>query len=706
MKKLNLFAFFLWVCIQPNLWGQGHPEFDLNTPIRFSSLNYLGAEIPADATVPTSIKPSNPSTHQPEAMFDVQFILRANDSLPLGTPRRSFGLHWTGTEFWVSQWTSDSVARFSKEGRLLGMYKVLGLPFAQGNSGIRHYTREGANLWAVNNSDTLLRLNPTTGQIVQKIGMPASIGQIRYVAWDNTEGGGFWVGNTSTDFFKINKSAQIIRTIPRSVHGLFAVNGLVYDSLSVGGPYLWANCQSDFDNVLKGAFIRQVKISSGLGTSLVRDIKMDVPALSANFGGSITIAQIPGFTKPSLIAIAQNTTAHPGVVIAYELDFAPLSTIDVGLDSLETLNGFTLVPRRHNLPAALKAKARNIGFANATNATILTELYKSNFDLATRRNSQTTIPSLSFQTVTVLDTYVPTDTDSYFGLTIIKAAGDINPLNDTARVYFAVKDSTYAKDFVDIPNAALSSLSIGAGAALPLQKKLGISYRLPVASTINSVTFRSRPSISGDTIQIKIYKMGANGQVGDSIAASSFYRTTAQDSTVSIPATGAIIRTLPLTRPLSIQANEEILICLAEGRSSMRLTATARGYQPRGTYAFGTFWINTDTLANAAFRAALYLRPNINLRTDILETRQNIADVQVYPNPVQDNLAVQVALTEKDEVTIDLKNMAGQTVLQDKLGRELFLTKNYPLSILPNGLYILTVRTARGIWQEKIVKGQ
>ena len=101
--------------------------------------------------------------NQPEAMFDVQSILRPNDSLPVGVNKRTYGVLWTGTEFWMAQWTSDSIARFSKDGQRLGFLKIAGLPTASGNVGLRGLTMEGSNIWAVNTSDSLLRLDPRTG---------------------------------------------------------------------------------------------------------------------------------------------------------------------------------------------------------------------------------------------------------------------------------------------------------------------------------------------------------------------------------------------------------------------------------------------------------------------------------------------------------------------------------------------------------------
>lgn len=699
MKKHYFTLFFTIVCSFSTLYGQS--EINLYSPVS-RSVEYEGMEL--DAALLGKIKPSAPSVtnpNQPEAMFDVQFILRPNDSLLLGSPKRTYGVLWTGTEFWMAQWTSDTIVRFSQNGQRLGFLKIANLPPTTGNVGVRGLTMEGTNIWAVNTSDTLLRLNPTTGQIVQKLAAPTAVGGVRFATWDPTEGGGFWIGNFTSDLYKISKTGAVIRIIPRSVHGLLSMSGAAYDSVSIGGPYLWLNCQTDFTGTgANSSIVRQLKLSNGIGTSIVRDLKTDVPALSANLSGSATIATLPGLSKPSLIMVAQNTTANSGVVIGYELNFTQPNSVDIGLDSLDLANGFTMMPLRHRNTAALRVKARNIGFSTATDANVSVEMYRG-FDPVTNQTSKVTIAPLSLQSFNVLNTYVPTDTGRFTTLLNIKATGDQNAVNDSTLLYFTVSDSTYATDNVETPNITSTSLSIGAGNGLPGLKRLGMTYRLPVASTIKSVTVRFRPQVSGDSIQLKIYKI-QNGQVGDSVAASPIYISTRADSSSS--SSVGVIRTLPLTTPLSVAANEEFLICLAEGRGGLRLFSTTKGYRPKTMWAYGSFWINTDTFSNASFRAALYLRPNITIRVGQNELVGNITEFKAFPNPMTDNLSVSVKLQEKDRTTISLFDLTGKLLFKDENIDAQYLNKTYPLSHLAVGVYILKVSTSHGNWQEKIVK--
>jgi hypothetical protein len=699
MKKLATLILLVLSHSCSCLYGQ--TEYELNSPVT-GDVEYDGMEIAASLIgkiKPPTRTPIN--VNRPEAMFDVQFMIHANDSLLPGSPKRTYGVLWTGTEFWMSQWTSDTIVRFTKNGQRLGFLKTANLPPTTGNTGVRSMTMEGSNIWAVNLSDTLLRLDPVTGQIVQKLAAPTAIAGVRYIAWDPTEGGGFWIGSFTSDMYKMSKTGAIIRTIPRSVHGLLLIAGAAYDSVSVGGPYLWLNCQTDFAGTgNNSSIVRQIKLSNGFGTSIVRDIKTDVPQMSSNLSGSATIAMIPGFTKPSLIMVVHNTTAFSGVVIGYELNFVEPNSVDIGMDSLNLANGFTVMPLRHRNAAVLKAKARNIGFATATDANIYVEMYKG-FDFVTSQTSKVTFPPLSYQNFNILNTYVPTDTGKYTALLNVKATGDPNPLNDSTFVYFTVSDSTYATDNVETPNLSSTSLSIGAGNGLPLQKRLGMTYRLPVASSIKSVTVRFRPQISGDTIQLKIYKI-QNGQVGDSIASSPYYITTKADS--SALSTEGVIRTIPLTAPLSIAANEEFLICLAEGRGALRLFSTTKGYRPKTMWAYGSFWINTDTFSNPAFRAALYLRLNVTIRSGQEDLAGNIRDVKVFPNPLSDVLTVSVKLQEKDKTTISLYDLTGKLIFKEDVLDNQDFNKNYPLSNLPVGMYVLRVSTSQGSWQEKIVK--
>ena len=138
MKRQITTLLFALMTTFTALFGQN--ESDLYTPTPSSAI-YQGTEI--DASLVGKINPSivrTPNPNAPEAMFDVQFILKANDSLPVGIAKRTYGVLWTGTEFWMAQWTSDSIARMTKEGRLLGFLRTANLPATTGNVGIRGLT--------------------------------------------------------------------------------------------------------------------------------------------------------------------------------------------------------------------------------------------------------------------------------------------------------------------------------------------------------------------------------------------------------------------------------------------------------------------------------------------------------------------------------------------------------------------------------------
>jgi hypothetical protein len=144
MKKNITALFLILMTAFSQLIGQN--ESELYTPVS-SAISLNGAEI--DATLARQLNPSatritNPN--RPEAMFDVQFLLRANDSLGAGIARRTYCALWTGTEFWMSQWTSDSIARFSQTGKLLGYLKIANLPATTGNIGMRGLSKEGNNI--------------------------------------------------------------------------------------------------------------------------------------------------------------------------------------------------------------------------------------------------------------------------------------------------------------------------------------------------------------------------------------------------------------------------------------------------------------------------------------------------------------------------------------------------------------------------------
>jgi hypothetical protein len=79
------------------------------------------------------------------------------------------------------------------------------------------------------------------------------------------------------------------------------------------------------------------------------------------------------------------------------------------------------------------------------------------------------------------------------------------------------------------------------------------------------------------------------------------------------------------------------------------------------------------------------------------------ADVLLlFPNPVQDVLTLEVAQASPQRLTLEIRNVQGQTVL-----RNTYSTPNalqVDVSALPSGVYSLAINTGQTTLVERLVK--
>lgn len=83
-----------------------------------------------------------------------------------------------------------------------------------------------------------------------------------------------------------------------------------------------------------------------------------------------------------------------------------------------------------------------------------------------------------------------------------------------------------------------------------------------------------------------------------------------------------------------------------------------------------------------------------------------VSSLSVYPNPVNNQLSLDVAVTEKTDVTIQITNIIGQEVyMQESTLQAGPQTKVINTSALQNGIYILSLTSSDGTTiQKKFVK--
>ena len=74
----------------------------------------------------------------------------------------------------------------------------------------------------------------------------------------------------------------------------------------------------------------------------------------------------------------------------------------------------------------------------------------------------------------------------------------------------------------------------------------------------------------------------------------------------------------------------------------------------------------------------------------------NDSEISIYPNPAQNYVAVKSSLNVED---IQIFNLTGSEVLSSNI-----ISEKIDVSKLPQGIYIVRIKTVKGYYQQKLLK--
>lgn len=499
----------------------------------------------------------------PNAMWDIQF--------DFGSLTSEVGVVWTGTEFWVTKWQNapDSVFTYDVAGTYLGAFTITGI------GSVRAMTTDGTYVYMANNTNAITKVTIATQLVQGTFNVPLLAGgqtAVRWITYDPSGAGGFWVGNFSTSLTKINNPAvgttatvDAAATIPAATHTLTGMYGAAYDGTSPGGPYLWVNNQADPQGGTSLAMIVQVQLPSGTLTNIQHDVDADYGSPGGSAGG-ITIAQLPGYTQRSMIACNQGV-----IFVSYELNFSNAPFTDMQADSLDPTNGLSIWPISQNGPINFGGKVRNIGTATANNVTrSVRVLDGANAVLNTLTGTATTL-NAGQSSVATFGPFTAPGQDIYTAQLITDATGDNNAANDTTLALFLVADTTLARDYASF-GASVSA--IGIGAAANTNKRLGQVMPLTNAAQLTTITAYFSSPYMGQQVSMSVYNM-LGGLPNASLGSTATYTFTQIDQD------SGVVLTLPLTSGNLNLPSGEFFLCVNElGDSTCGIATTSWIYAP------------------------------------------------------------------------------------------------------------------------------
>jgi Secretion system C-terminal sorting domain len=608
----------------------------------------------------------SPVNQLPLALFDVQFVYDIGDSCGY---QGNAGVAFTGTEFWVSRWASDTLFSFSPTGQCTDTFSIPTV------TGIRAMTWDGTNIFAANNTATIYKINPATRTVISTISYAG--GNVRHCAYDPTAdggAGGFWVGNFNTDIDLIDLAGNLLNTIPAATHTLGGMYGSAVDTVSSGGPFLWVFHQGGASQ----SNLAQINLTTGTPTLAYHDAMTDAgsagSATSSLAGGLFITDQLVG-GQWTLCGVMQATPSN--LLFGYELgDYIP-PAVDASNDTLHLNPGYTMFPEGQANGLNFDCNIRNVGSD---------PLNTVNFNLTVKRgattvftDTQTTTNLASGSNVTLSSgLFNATQQGIYTGLSVATLTGqtDLQPFNDSLEYQFEVTDSTFARDDNN-PNGNAYNVG-GTDWAL-----ITANYSLSTTDTLTSVWIQLETPVAGDTTYAVVYSTDLGTPITP-IAQSPIQIISNQTEYVLV---------FPGGVPLNAG---EYAIGVYEGfDASIGLAQSSSVFTP------GVNWVYTPTdfWFPSGIQTSRFIRPNfgnvsiVGVEKPVQETVQ----VNVYPNPASGVLNVKAESSTIQE--LNLRSLAGVLISSETPGAT---STSMDVSALSAGVYFLEVMTEKGSVVKKV----
>jgi hypothetical protein len=628
--------------------------------------------ITATSKVVNSItdRSASPGGNSTAALWDIQFSTTL-------VPINVVSVVYTGTEFWVSRYTTDTMYTLDNTGAVTSAFRVTGV--GSSTNGIRGLTYDGTNIFAtVGNNKVVYKIDPVTKTLVGSNTATALPFNLRGIAFDSTANGGaggFWVSNFGTGFYQISRTGAILDSIGLASHALAGVYGVAYDPYTAGGPYIWAHDQDDGTR----SVLNRVNIATGLVDLVMHDINPDFGSSAIAGSVSITWRYNPGTW--TIMGIGQQA---PSLLFAYELNDYVQAALDASADSIEFNPPYTIIPNFEVVPYSWTVKSTNNG------STIINDLQTS-FRLTDSITDYFAPPASSDLNVatgaSVYNTFGPfTPAMGFYYMQANANTGsqtDVVPTNDTLTVPFlSVGDSVYARD----NSIATSALGIGDG----IGGTLGQYFTLDQPAYITSATFYLTGPTAGDLTSVDLYSF-FSGTPQNILATSPTYTFTAAD-------TNGVEITLPFSGGPYLAMPGDYFLGVNEVAFNVTLGRTAFNYRPMTTFVTftGQPWAPSEEFG---FPVTYILRLNIDPNpVNIPENASS--QFSIFPNPSNGMVYVSNAFSNS-EYEINVFNNVGQLVYQ-RTGQTL-INNVIDLTNHANGVYQVQIKSDSNTINSSIV---
>jgi hypothetical protein len=606
----------------------------------------------------------NPTPASPQSLFNVQFNYDATTTV--GRTGMA-GVVYTGSEFWVSRWASDTMYRFSSAGAVIDTFTIPTV------TGIRGMTWDGSFVYAGINTNSIKKINPVTRTVVSSITVAAGT-QVRHITYDSTANGGaggFWVGNFTTALTQISMTGATLNTIPAATHGLTGMYGSAIDHWTAGGPYLWVFDQGGASQ----AQIVRLQLPSGVPTGVVHDVMTDVgTSLTSGLAGGLFITNKLNSSARTIVGLIQGTPDN--MLFGYELNDFVLPSLDAALDSITPVSPYMMIPLTHyTSPLNWTGRISNLGAATITAGNMVVNVKQGASSVYTNSSPFTNLASGSSVAGATSTGLAPSVTGTFDVTAYAQTSApqtDVVNTNDTLKYSYAVTDTVMARE----SGQNSGSLGIGNGSG----GTLGQIFTTTVNDRISSVTFTLNGPAMGDSVNVDIYDFA--GQPNTVLASTAKHVFTAAD-------TNGVTLTLPLIGGHYFIAPGTYFVGVNEFNSNVTLATTTFNFRPNVGWVTFTAqpWSPVETFS---FFRTFALRMNLEgtFFNGIKESTGSSV-FSVYPNPASSHINIELSSKATDKINVKLVNALGEPVYSGQLNGAQVKGFDLDLSAYPAGMYYL-----------------
>jgi hypothetical protein len=362
---------------------------------------------------------------------------------------------------------------------------------------------------------------------------------------------------------------------------------------------------------------------------------------------------------------------------------------------------YTQIPDSLMTPMSLSAEVANYGTLGVSNVQVTFNVLDGTNNVVHTELSNI-IPFLSSNgTVTVYGgsgAYMPENMSDLYTITydVSIAETDDNPQNNADTLLFdvMVTDSIYAKDDGNYTDG------LGAAGASPI---IGQNFEFVKDVFVHSVTTSHAGGLVGDEMSLKIYKCDPITK----LPINNVYTSTTHTLAV---AGGGVGNEQYVTFHISpaIQLDSGLYsFGIHQMSTNNLLVSTSEDIYMEGTTTLsidgGANWATAESFG---FEVAFNIRPTVSLVPEVpINTKpiQSLEILDVQPNPTKGVFMVNLELSKKEAVKLDIFNVQGQLIQSKSMGDITNLQERIDLTNEGTGVYLVRLTIGNEVITKQVL---